>query len=710
MVISAVKASLKSYLRTYARVSIHHMCVHSIIIRRVHFVRRAKKVQICSNTVYCCSANVPGKMAIRRVHRIPPVSNSDIEDEVASFLQNGVVEWHTHWHGILDPFQYVNCWLPFAAVDKMIEGTLHGLDVRAGYDYARSKILKYYTDEDRNVFNDKFEKLPSPHRSIVRLLKDIGEHDKQDFTKHVLTVTTMDSVFENAVHWNLAYNFRRIIRDSVIDDDNEVYKHDHVPLETFNRAKDITKWLKVTRGTWRLDIVKSIREKGGNSVFGSDVNDVDNIIESVIKAADRTCEEYITGWKRTAVNSKLSIKPSLCTIKYGYARTIIREFRKPENNVLRAEISISNSAEILDKDPQASQTLFKYLCTQFPISVIKSGGSYNKDKRFTAKFLYSVKADDLTEVITHRTRENIKRAVMNEDILGIDVLGPEPTYDVRTTRENIEKIYDDLVESVHEYRKIYNKRDYSSKRRLIFRIHVGESNMRESEYDKGQAEKGRDNVYFVLTAIKALGDRYNRELVSIRLGHVSSMTIGQAYYMREQGIQFEVNSISNMRTRAVESEGHLPILKVLIADAIYLYKHKGAKSRKRRLSFTCNTDGNGIMKSSLKEEYELNLALVRSFVKHTALPNGKWPRVVLCPDRKYPDMEDSNVLKEAVNDDFKAELRDLEGHNYYTTKVEYSDFKPEVRDHFRATLGFFVDSHPSPSVYSVKTGFCKKQP
>ena len=50
--------------------------------------------------------------------------------------------------------------------------------------------------------------------------------------------------------------------------------------------------------------------------------------------------------------------------------------------------------------------------------------------------------------------------------------------------------------------------------------------------------------------------------VNIRLGHVTAMTLSQAVKIRDLGLDFELNSSSNLCTRAVEHKGHLPVIKV----------------------------------------------------------------------------------------------------------------------------------------------------
>ena len=283
---------------------------------------------------------------------------------------------------------------------------------------------------------------------------------------------------------------------------------------------------------------------------------------------------------------------------------------------------------------------------------------------------------------------------------------------------NISDLYCAMVESVDSYRysKLQENPDPAkSCRTLVLRIHVGESNMSESKFDREKEKTGRRNVSVILTAINKLisngkynikkrvkrGNAYRNVFdnkVQIRLGHITALTIGQARWIIQNQIRFEINSLSNLRTFAAEDEGHLPIIKILIANAICIYE----KGNDMELEFTCNTDGNGVMRSNITEEYELNAKLVESFVEQKTLANGIRPTVyIFTNDHSKGCVDTSDIV--AIKDVVKNS-KDFEGLNRIRT-IEFYHFSEDFQKILKDEVDkmFILCNHPMPpELYSEK--------
>ena len=582
-----------------------------------------------------------------------------VRREVDTFIDKGVVEWHTHLHGILDSFEYVKCWFPFATVHE-------------SYIQARNEIVSAYEEggisctADRERIWDK----SVAYRDIVSILKELDDYnDKCNFTKHILSATTKESKIANTVNWNWAYLFRRIIRNSVVKKYDENINYQKIRLGDFATAIKIKEWLESKTGNWEIDIISAIEDKYGNEEVER------RYIRFIVKNAEELHKQYITK-KSEGYLQNLTVRLSLPTLKYNYMKAVFGKLCEYNNNVVRAEISASDF-DICKQKVQLSSQLLDYLRRQHLIS--------NTNEILIVGFLVPIATqdilDDMKSSDDKRIKKEIRKHIKRQEMLGIDLLGPEPKFN-KGTGDNIEFLYRLLLETSKKEEKANN----GQKRELTFRIHVGESNMSENRYDKNQAKVARKNVNIVLNTIDDLcrKDIYDDSRVAIRLGHVTAMTIKQAYCIIKKGIRFEINSISNMRTFAVENEGHLPILKILIAYVIYRYNvdKKDITKCPKPLCFTCNSDGNGVMRSSLREEYELNMVLIKCFVEENILESGVMPTV-------YVYKNDMEVLKNVVRRDCW---------DRYPGIIDINHFKPEVRDYFKnlANIRFFENSHPEP--------------
>ena len=731
-------------------------------------------------------------------------------------------------------------------------------------------LHKFPTDDDGLVNN--IEEWLEEDKSKLEWKVDILESIKEKNKKTTSILNPIESL-EDAFKKNLelcACEFRKMISNYVKSKTKSLYISP--ANEQFNSVEN---WIEKEKGNWKRYIEEENKNKITTPIsdfteFVEFVEFVENALNSnnssrklilnvtkfikkqitktryenirfVVRAARLLCGKYIrhkeSEWaeltnygkprerRPLVIDESLDIKLSLSTIKYNYAEAIIKELRKHENNVIFADISASNNFHIDTKELKVSWEILDCLCQQFPIhTATELPGQYaGKDMRFKFRTLVPINGNSLKGKCYGEVKTGIEEEI-NEALeinyhfdakrtIGIDILGLEPDYD-ETLIPIIKGIYMHLLECEKEYRK-WKKKDFMP---LIFRIHVGESDMSDSRYDENKAEKGRKNIQIVLCAIQQLFEAYDRNVVSIRLGHVSAVTIGQAYYMRNVGIPFEINSISNLRTHAVRDMGHLPILKFFIADAIHLYnktknivkaieqynkspikdinnlmitaneeftsaieqyntnkdinsfiktikynnkKEINIEDIKSRISayndeqrinnlillystvngdndtctnveyikdlisaynytesikdntgrignlillhnntifgkskiykyfFTCNSDANGVMKSNIREEYELNLQLLESFIEDKELQDGTRPTVSVISDgqiNKYninanDKMLDSKVLQGLVV-------------NVCEEQIKYNDFKEDVKLCFRSPINYIKEGQP----------------
>lgn len=258
-----------------------------------------------------CVARPCGKYIIpeRKIrYRLSPIGDNKIKDKVSDFVNKGVVEWHTHWHGILNPYHYVNSWFPMAGtrIDYKSDETF---DELAAYSFARDAIVGYFVDLKQKRMKKKYrERVNVPeYRDIIGILNNGTETKDQmyDFVRHILSTNAKDALFSNSVHWNWTYDFRRIIRLAAVANDELVKGYHIVPLNELKSYGKIKKWLDDDKvGNWKIDIEGSVADMTNDDTFKyksidatADPEKTLLMYDDLINTANKICEEYMDRWR-----------------------------------------------------------------------------------------------------------------------------------------------------------------------------------------------------------------------------------------------------------------------------------------------------------------------------------------------------------------------------------------------------------------------------
>jgi len=135
----------------------------------------------------------------------------------------------------------------------------------------------------------------------------------------------------------------------------------------------------------------------------------------------------------------------------------------------------------------------------------------------------------------------------------------------------------------------------------------------------------------------------------------------------------ELNSRSNLQTFASPDMGSLPVVKLVLSDAVYCFKRlQDAAERMSKynfLDFICNTDGAVVMHSSMQEEYCLASNVLHHFKENSAMEDESFAHVQVLP-------EDIAVLEGCLADGISED--DLAGRS-----LRYDDLCDGVRDLLR---------------------------
>lgn len=129
-----------------------------------------------------------------------------------------------------------------------------------------------------------------------------------------------------------------------------------------------------------------------------------------------------------------------------------------------------------------------------------------------------------------------------------------------------------------------------------------------------------------------------------------------------------------------------------------------SKSKIYKHFFTCNSDANGVMKSNIRTEYELNLQLLESFIENKKLQDNIKPTVTVISDEQiknyYPEapdkMLDSKVLEDLLDaiKGMKYKLRQFFRFPIGTRNLKYHHFKEDVRQCFRYPISYIKEGQP----------------
>ena len=220
------------------------------------------------------------------------------------------------------------------------------------------------------------------------------------------------------------------------------------------------------------------------------------------------------------------------------------------------------------------------------------------------------------------------------------------------------------------------------------------------EHDPDMAMRGRENLEHVLAALEELKGPFTaQKAVSIRLGHVTAITLNQAYRLRclPFDVKLELNGYSNIATLATPDQGSLPILKLLVADALYTKNVEAVGCLPRSLGFGCSTDGGGVQHSNLRKEFGLALMLIKSYKLGIPLPKGGSFDGSLPSIKVYPD--DLKLLEGSVSPEALQRLDTVHKNSnpfsaQHRRNLRFVDLLPDVQQLVKADVRLLEEAFP----------------
>jgi hypothetical protein len=199
------------------------------------------------------------------------------------------------------------------------------------------------------------------------------------------------------------------------------------------------------------------------------------------------------------------------------------------------------------------------------------------DVRFLAMVKTSALAGDAGENHAETMRQ-IDAVLSRNDVIGLDVAGPEKYAFTNEGMGNFEKLY----VAVSKAAKLRN-------RTLVIRPHVGEG------YNEGQgdshAKLARENLEILITTLEQMAyspANAMKDRVIVRFGHAAHASASQIQRMAKLGVIVEANIGSNTITRAIATADEHPLL----FNILY-----GVQT-------VLGTDGQGVMQTVRRKEYD----------------------------------------------------------------------------------------------------------
>lgn len=564
------------------------------------------------------------------------LADPDHSISVQRLLDNGVYEQHTHLWGIEGPESYL---------DAMYSPITEGQHDRqhAAAESAFKAIKEHFFS-----YEGKYAKGSAPEGlfKLVRwILKADTAAERTDRVQHAMT-SCQDPA--RPVNWDWAYTLRSIVRDaSFTQMRNSQDSYPQVPEEAWSHAGAFEGWLQTN-------------EPAGITVhYVLSVEPLENLLPMDRMTALENIDRLVASCSETRGQARVALHLTESTARYLYLRRVQRS--QAENNVSRCEIDGKHglSQGILDTLAKFNSVELRFLCG-LDTGLLSKGVSPDCP-------LPCVK---------------IRDSLQQPDVVGTDIRGPEAVFKAPECSQVIQELYAFMVTL---YRELSRRAPY------VLRMHVGESNMFNNLHDPKLEKIGQENLDIVIKILEKMhaDSAFQKDKVLIRLGHVTVLTIGQAYRLRQlphKVCMLELNSRSNLQTFASPDMGHLPILKMLIADALYRFDRQQGKRQTRStpfnfIDFTCNTDGAGIMHSSMKEEYFLASNVLTHFKDDSDMEDGSRAHVPVSA-ADFPYLAGS--IQPAVT---QQVLQDR--------GLLFVDLIPEVRDMLRSD-NFIARAQPHP--------------
>ncbi|KAL3158580.1 hypothetical protein ABBQ38_010798 [Trebouxia sp. C0009 RCD-2024] len=572
------------------------------------------------------------------VHLADPAEHARVQ----ALLSRGVYEQHTHLWGIAESTAYLE-----SMFSPVTEGQHNRLQAAA--QSANNALQKHFFS-----YQGKHAQGIAPEGlfTLVRWVREAVTPEETTVRITHALASCQDP--QRPVNWNWAYTLRCIIRQAAYAQmDGSQDSYDQVPVETWATEDAWQEWLETNEPAnvtvpWVLDIEPLEQLSLPQRVTA--LTNIECLITSCSCASDK---------------ARVALHMTSSTARYLYLRQVQR--CQERNSVFRCEID--GKHELSFEIMQALEEM----------------------SRVQLRFLYGLNTEILSQGLSADSplpRAGIRSGLQKPYVRGTDIRGPEAQFKPGECEQVIRELYEFLMELSHE-RGVEPRRTLP----LVLRTHVGESNMFNNVHDPQLEQIGRENLSIIIRILEKMHaeNAFQKDRVLFRLGHVTAITIGQAYRLRllpHKVCMLELNYRSNLQTFASLDMGHLPVLKVLIADALYRCKRSQVPWQSRPevnfLDLTCNTDGAGIMHSSMEEEFYLASNVLSHFKDNSVMEDGSPVYVPVYP-------EDLEYLDGCVNPEVTQEL--LQGRGLLC-----EDLRLEVRnllrfDHF---LGKSQPFPPSP--------------
>lgn len=248
------------------------------------------------------------------------------------------------------------------------------------------------------------------------------------------------------------------------------------------------------------------------------------------------------------------------------------------------------------------------------------------DVRFLSLIPSETLGEDSGGVGAQATPESIQGLVADAGVVGVDFAGAEATF----TPEGMnffQRVYALLAKRAEEKGNVF-----------VVRPHVGEGfpdrDPKSDEVSEGSKHKeaANNNIELLLQRLKAIqtSSGLSRHIV-VRFGHATHANLDQLNRARALGVIVEANLGSNTQTHSVSSEEE--------RDQVLLrFLYAGVQT-------ILNTDGGGVMATTLDDEYRTALTIIDSFKNHV-MPLHATPETRLWFS-EVPKMVDVEADKES---------------------------------------------------------------
>lgn len=543
------------------------------------------------------------------------LADADNDSGVQALLSRGVYEQHTHLWGIETPHSYLD-----SMYSPITEGQNNRLQAAA--ESAFQALQEHYF-----LYQGVYAQGSAPEGlfALVRWMREANTGTERAARVQHALASCQDS--QRPFNWDWAYTLRSVIRDaSFAQMHTSQGLYEQVPVQLWTHGGASAEWLEnnelaAVTVPWVLNI---------------DPVEALPLPQRVV--ALRNINSLVTSCSNVSNKARVALYLTSNTARYLYICRV--QDSQKANRVVRCEINGKH---------ELSQSIMEALAEMSDVKL---------------RFLYGLDTQLLSKGLSSDCplpQAAITSNLQKPYVMGTDFRGPEAVFQAPACSQVIRELYDLLVSLSEQF-----------SRTCVLRTHVGESNMFNNVHDPRLEQIGRQNLSIIIGILVQMhaDDVFKQSKVLMRLGHVTAITTGQAYQLRQlphKVCMLELNSRSNLQTFASPDLGHLPILKVLIADALYRFDYRQNKTTSYTfLDLTCNTDGAGIMHSSMEEEYYLASNVLTHYKDNTVMEDGSMAHVPVFPEdlqylrgRLEPGSEQLVQGRGLLCSDLRLEVRNL---------------------------------------------------